>query len=105
VLFRAPKRIKGSKQKRLEDVLEGAKKCKKGKDTKYPTKESVFVPSAGTINPSIAMSFGESPSFLGPPIEGEFTRLLLEAHGDGTTPSVTHQLDFNDGASTSRFQP
>ena len=43
----------------------------------------MFVPSAagpseydfgGTINPSISMAFGEYPSFLGPPIQGEFTR-------------------------------
>ena len=42
----------------------------------------------GTINPSISMAFGEYPSFLGQPIQGEFTRLLLEAHGDGTTPQI-----------------
>lgn len=59
---------------------------------------------AGTINPPIAMAFGEYPSFLVPPIQGEFTRLLLEAHGDGTIPPAARQLDFNDGASTSRFQ-
>lgn len=68
----------------------------------------MFVPSsefdfAGALNPS--MAFGEYPSFQGPPIQGEFTRLLLEAHGDGTTPPAARQLDFNDGASTSRFQP
>jgi hypothetical protein len=73
-----------------------------GKGTNYPAKESVFVPSAagpsefdfaGALNPS--MAFGEYPSFQGPPIQGEFTRLLLEAHGDGTTPPAARQLDFS----------
>ena len=72
----------------------------------------MFVPSAagpseydfgGTINPSISMAFGEYPSAIVPPIPGEFTRLLLEAHGDGTTLPAARQLDFSEGASTSKF--
>ena len=83
------------------------------KGTNHPTKESVFVPStvgpsefacAGTTHPPMTMAFGEYPSAFVPPIPGEFARLLLQAHGDGTTPPTARQLDFSEGASTSRFQ-
>ena len=74
-----------------------------------PAKESVFVPSTvgpsefasdGTIHPAITMAFGEHPSGFVPPIQGDFTRLLLQAHGNGATLPAARQLDFSEGAST-----
>ena len=59
---------------------------------------------ASTICPPVAMAFGECPPVSVPPIQGEFTRLFLEAHGDGTTLPAARQLDFSEDASTSRFQ-
>ena len=52
----------------------------------------------------MAMMFGEYPSVFVPPIQGEFTELLFEAHGDGTTLPAARQLNFGEDASSSRFQ-
>jgi hypothetical protein len=49
-----------------------------------------------------AMTFGDYP-FLAPPIQGEFTSLLLQAHGHNTTPSTSRRLNFSEGTSTPRF--
>ena len=50
-----------------------------------------------------ATTFGGYTSAYVPPVLGEYTRLMLEAQGDGTTSSIARQLDFTDGASTSGF--
>jgi hypothetical protein len=74
------------------------------------------LPCVDNINPHTVMPFGEYPSVFGPPIQGdypsvfgppiqgEYTRLLFEVHGDGTALPAARQLDFGEGASTSRFQ-
>jgi hypothetical protein len=49
-----------------------------------------------------AMSFGDYPVFLPPPIQGEYTSLLLQADEHNTTPSIVRRLDFNGGTSTTR---
>ena len=51
-----------------------------------------------------AMTFGDYPPFLAPPIQGEFTSLLLQADGHNSTPSTVRRLDFNEGTSTTSFQ-
>ena len=83
-----------------------------GKVSSQPANESVLVPPTAEAlqvdcvdnrNPYTTVSFGEyQPAFV-PPIHGEFTRLLFEIHGDGTTPAA-RQLDFGEGAGTSGFQ-
>uniref|UniRef100_A0ACD6AMH5 Uncharacterized protein n=1 Tax=Avena sativa TaxID=4498 RepID=A0ACD6AMH5_AVESA len=111
--FKAPKRVKGPMQKRSKDVLEGAKKGKKkGKISSHPANDSVLVPPTAEAllvdcvdnrNSYTSVPFGDyQPAFV-PAIHGEFTRLLFEVHGDGTTPAA-RQLDFGEGANTSGFQ-
>lgn len=47
-----------------------------------------------------ALPFVEYPATF-QPIQGEFTRLLLQAHGDATALSTNRQLDFSSGDMTS----
>jgi hypothetical protein len=42
------------------------------------------------------MPSGKYLSVFVPPIQGEFRRLLLGVHGDGTTLSAARQLDFGE---------
>jgi hypothetical protein len=57
------------------------------------------------MNPSseVPMPFSVHPAMFVQPIQGEFTRLLLEAHGDATPTPLARRLDFHEGTSSSRF--
>lgn len=50
------------------------------------------------------MTFGDYPAMFVPTIQGEFTSLLCQDHGGTTTMPPVRRLDFNEKASTSRFE-
>jgi hypothetical protein len=49
-----------------------------------------------------AMSFADYPAFLAPPIQGEFTSLLLQDDGHSMTHPTVRRLDFHERTSTTR---
>lgn len=124
VTFKAPIRKKGPMKKRSKGALEGPKKSKnagtskKGAGASQGAEESVVHPAeplqfgsqdtndcAYNINlvSAEAMSFSAYPAMFVQPIQGEFTRLLLQAHEDSTMLPPVRRLDFNEGTSASIF--
>jgi hypothetical protein len=54
------------------------------------------------LNDSATIFGGYALDFVSP-VLGEYTRSMLQAQGDITTPSISCQLDFTEGASSSGF--